>query len=276
MSALLLTFGEGTPVLALTATSAPVLLAGIFLLLAICPQTWSDVRHLALLAEQARNGEPVGRGRGLKSRWKQRAVTGIGSLMLTGLVLSHIILPLTGGEMQPLESLTRFVPLTPAQVEGAEFLPDEDRAQVPGLREDGEVHALDYGNFCRNQHYLLCWDEWDVIQTGDIASEQWVRMEIQWYDPLISPTAVPLARELLEQAMRQNRDIWWTDNREAEWTVDYRSGQGADFLAVARRSDGGAQIAAVAAKGRAAVVRYTGSGDLLGCLDGIAAMVKGG
>lgn len=69
---------------------------------------------------------------------------------------------------------------------------------------------------------------------------------------------VPLTLSSLEKA----------PYREEHFVMD-----GVDYLAVARRGEDDFQLAAAAARGRAAVVRYTGTGDLADHFEEIALMV---
>lgn len=70
-------------------------------------------------------------------------------------------------------------------------------------------------------------------------------------------------------------NVWWTSPEEGGvvWTVDYYTHFDDRFLAVARE-DRGFQVAAVSRGARAAVVKYTGNGDLADHLDEVMAMVQ--
>ena len=70
-------------------------------------------------------------------------------------------------------------------------------------------------------------------------------------------------------------NAWWTSPQEGGvvWTVDYYTHFDDRFLAVARE-DRGFQVAAVSQRGKTAIVKYTGNGDLAGHLDEILAMVR--
>ena len=139
------------------------------------------------------------------------------------------------------------------------------------------VNGVDYANFFRVERSVLCPAQWEVIQSGDgPSSGLWVRLELRRYDPLLPFLTAPLARELLNEAMELDEDIWWSapEAGASTWTVTEYPGQGPDYLAVAQRENGAFQIAAAAGNGRALVVRYTGHGDLTQHLDALAAMLR--
>lgn len=265
-------FCDGTPILTLLTTAAPILIVLLVFSLIWLPDLWADVQRLGLIVKQLEEGVPLDhRSAYPRRRWRELATTVILLTLMAAILFIQNILPLTGGGVRPLEDLTAFPALDLTQLEGRAF---EFRGYSTERYIDGELRTVNYSNCCEQNHYLLCWNQWDVIQTGDIEPEGWVRMEINWCSlpaPL-SFLSAPLARELLDSAMGLNQDIWWTDNAAAAWTVDYipRSG----FLAVARRESGGFQVAAVSMGGRAAVVRYTGQGNLADHLDQIVDMVK--
>lgn len=262
-----LLFGKGTPVLALLTTSASVLLAYLpFFLIVICGE-WTDLRRLALIVQQLEEGVPLDhRSVYPRRRWGEMATLVIAVLLFAALVIVQNILPLTGGGARPLDELTAFVPLSLADVEGEGFTP-----------HTFVMNGRDYSNFCAVDHYLLCRDQWEVVQTGSIHPDDRHRLEIQWYDlpGWLSPLSAPLARELLDKTMGLHQDIWWTDEgRDRVWTVQYYPREDASLLATANNGPGGFQIAAVSQGSRAAVVMYTGNGDLAGHLDEIMSMVQ--
>lgn len=139
------------------------------------------------------------------------------------------------------------------------------------------MNGVDYANFFRVERSLLCPEQWEVVQSGDgPSSGTWVRLEIHRYDPVLPFLAVPLAQELLEDALELDQDIWWTAPKEERvtWTTTEYPGSGPDYLATARQEDPGFQVAVVAGNGRAAVVKYTGKGDLTEHLAQIAAVTQ--
>ena len=261
-------FGKGAPTLTLLTTTAPVLIVYLVFFLVTLPGYWAEAQRLGLIVKQLEEGVPLDhRSAYPRRRWSEIATLVTTLVLFAAVITVQNILPLTGGGVRPLEDLTAFPALSLAEVEGEGYVPDIF-----------VMEGRDYANFCEPSHYLLCWNQWDVVQTGDIEPEGWVRMEINWYDlpaPL-SFLSAPLARELLDSAMGLDQDIWWTDNAGAAWTVEYIPHPEAGFLAAARREDGGFQVAAVSMGDRAAVVRYTGRGSLTDHLDEICNMVKGG
>lgn len=265
-------FGKGAPTLTLLTTTAPILIVYLVFFLVTLPGYWAEAQRLGLIVKQLEEGVPLDhRSTYPRRRWSEIATLVTTLVLFAAVFTVQNILPLTGGGVRPLEDLTAFPALDLTRLEGRAL---EFRGYSTERYIGGELRTVNYSNFCEQSHYLLCWNQWDVIQTGDIDPEGWVRMEINWYSlpaPL-SFLSAPLARELLDSAMGLNQDIWWTDDSAAAWTVDYipRSG----FLAVARRESGGFQVAAVSMGGRAAVVRYTGQGNLADHLDEIVDMVK--
>lgn len=261
-------FGKGAPTLTLLTTTAPILIVYLVFFLVTLPGYWAEAQRLGLIVKQLEEGVPLDhRSAYPRRRWSEIATLVTTLVLFAAVITVQNILPLTGGGVRPLEDLTAFPALSLAEVEGEGYVPDIF-----------VMEGRDYANFCEPSHYLLCWNQWDVVQTGDIEPEGWVRMEINWYDlpaPL-SFLSAPLARELLDSAMGLDQDIWWTDNAGAAWTVEYTPHLEAGFLAAARREDGGFQVAAVSMGDRAAVVRYTGRGSLTDHLDEICNMVKGG
>ena len=261
-------FGKGAPTLTLLTTTAPILIVYLVFFLVTLPGYWAEAQRLGLIVKQLEEGVPLDhRSAYPRRRWSEIATLVTTLVLFAAVFTVQNILPLTGGGVRPLGDLTAFPALSLAEVEGEGYVPDIF-----------VMEGRDYANFCDLEHYLLCWNQWDVVQTGDIEPEGWVRMEINWYDlpaPL-SFLSASLARELLDSAMGLDQDIWWTDNAGAAWTVEYIPHPEAGFLAAARREDGGFQVAAVSMGDRAAVVRYTGRGSLTNHLDEIVDMVKGG
>lgn len=258
---------DGTPILNLLTSSVLWMFVLLIFLLADIPQNWADIQRLALIVQQLEEGVPLDhRSVYPRRRLGTVAVSVLAAILLILLVTAQYILPFTGGNVRPLDELTAFPLLSLAEVEGEGYVPDT-------FVMDGR----DYANFCDLEHYLLCWNQWEAVQTGDIAPDGWVRMEINWYNlpaPL-SFLSVPLARELLDEAMGLNRDIWWTDEaRDRVWTVHYYPWEEGALLAAANNGPGGFQIAAVSRGNKAAIVKYTGTGDLAGHLGEIMAMVQ--
>ena len=181
------------------------------------------------------------------------------------LVIGNYVYPLTGGGAKNLEEFDAFPLLSLAELEGADFRSDSF-----------VVDGVDYANFFRLERSFLCPNQWEVVQSGEgPSSGQWVRLEIFRYDSLLPFLNVPLAHELLDETMELDEDIWWSapEGEQFTWTVTDYPGYGLDYLAVARREGSAFQAAVAAGNGKAAVVRYTGHGDLSAHLDEIAAML---
>lgn len=137
----------------------------------------------------------------------------------------------------------------------------------------------DYFHYSRRNHYLLCWNQWEVFQAGqaDLAGKlNW--MQIDWYDipaPL-SFLSAPLAEELLSKSMKLDEDIWWTDQEGGTWQVSKHADPRVKFLSTARKERTLFQTAAAATGGQVVLVRYTGHGDLSEYLEDIIQMAEGG
>ncbi len=262
-------FEHGTPITNLiTTVSLPLVLLCICLLVSL-PSVFVQKRDLGLILRQLEDGVPLEhRAPYPKRNLSSPAYFTIIVLLWIALILGQYILPLTGGKLQPLSDLQQFPLLSLAQVEGETFTPYT-------MASDGYV---DYANFARQEHYLLCWNSWEVVQTGQWDEDgTWNRMEIFWYDlpaPL-SFLAEPLAKEQLEHSMKLDEDIWWrADPSEGgTWSVTQYPKAGADDLALARREGTPFQTAAAALDGKVVLVQYTGHGDLADHLTEIINMI---
>ena len=128
----------------------------------------------------------------------------------------------------------------------------------------------------------LCYSQWEVIQIQTFGVEggrtNWVRMDVDWYRPLIPALAEPLARDLLRTSIWLDGlgSSWWTApiaDRDG-WTVTEYKLDSVDWCAIAVHEESGLQAAAVCANGQAARARYTGSANLADHLEEIAGMVR--
>ena len=128
----------------------------------------------------------------------------------------------------------------------------------------------------------LCYSQWEVIQIQTFGVEggrtDWVRMDVDWYRPLIPALAKPLARDLLRTSIWLDGlgSSWWTApiaDRDG-WTVTEYKLDSVDWCAIAVHEESGLQAAAVCANGQAARARYTGSANLADHLEEIAGMVR--
>ena len=144
----------------------------------------------------------------------------------------------------------------------------------------GSLERGAYADACNAHHSLLCWDQWEVCQIGDADRMGdgifWTRMDINWYRPVLPALAEPVAQGLLEQAKWPGDDKWWTIpwGTWDDWTVTEYDVDGLDWCAVAEYPGGYFHLAALSGNGRAAVVQYTGSGNLADHLEEIAGMVE--
>lgn len=266
---------NGGFILSLITSTTPIMLLYLPLILFRLPESWAELQKLALMVEQLEAGVPLDHRTFYPRRRRgELASLVLAVILLLGLFTVQYVLPFTGGGVRPLSDQTAFPALDLTRLEGKEL---EFRGYSQERYIDGELRTVNYSNFSERNHYLLCWNQWDVVQTGDIEPDGWVRLEIQWYDlpGWLSPLSAPLAQELLSDAMGLKSNVWWTSPEEGGvvWTVDYFTHFDDRFLAVARE-DRGFQIAAVSRGGKAAIVKYTGNGDLADHLDEIMAMVK--
>ena len=262
-----LLLGNGTPVLSLIEASIlPLTLLEVW----VIAQLMVSVPDLSLLSAAVRRlkeGIPLEHRAVYPNRrpWAVPAFL-LSLALLLFLIVVHYILPFTGGSMLPVDGVQDFAPLSLASLEGPDYQPDSFVA-----------NGVDYANFSRQEHYLLCWHQWQVVQTGQFGPDDlWTRLEIQWYDLALPFLARPLAHEQLLAATRLDDDIWWaaSEDEERTWIITQYPGYGLDYLAVAREEAGGFQVAAAALDGRAAVIRYTGNGELARHLEEISAMVQ--
>lgn len=264
---------NGGFILSLITSTTPIMLLCLPLLLFQLPGDWAELQKLALMVEQLEAGVPLDHRTFYPRRNRKEVVSLVlAVVLLLGMFTVQYVLPFTGGGVRPLSDQTAFPALTLAQLEGQEL---EDRGYTGEKIVDGETITVNYSNFSERNHYLLCWNQWDVVQTGTIRPDDWHRLEIQWYDLPLTFLSAPLAQELLSDAMGLKSNVWWTSPEEGGvvWTVDYFTHFDDRFLAVARE-DRGFQVAAVSRGGKAAIVKYTGNGDLTDHLDEIMAMVQ--
>lgn len=258
--------GSGMPVYVFLTTSAPLLLLLEVWCLCQLPPAYRDMSILSGMVRRLQAGEPL-EHRGPYPRKRPWAVPGflVSVVLIVLLIVGNYVYPLTGGGAKNLEEFDAFPLLSLAELEGA------------GFRSDSfVVDGVDYANFFRLERSFLCPNQWEVVQSGEgPSSGQWVRLEIFRYDSLLPFLTVPLAQELLDEAMELDEDIWWSApaGEEITWTVTDYPGYGLEYLAVARREGSAFQAAVAAGNGKAAVVRYTGHGDLSAHLDEIAAML---
>ena len=258
--------GDGMPVFAFLTTSLPLLLLLWVWSLCQLPPAYRDMSILAGMVERLRSGEPL-EHRGTYPRRRPWALLGflLSVVLLLVLIAGHYIYPLTGGGARNLDQFDAFPLLSLSHLEGEDFQPDSF-----------VVDGVDYSNFFRRERSILCPDQWEVIQSGDgPSSGLWVRLEIRRYDSLLPLLSASLARELLEEAMGLDENIWWAapEDQERSWTITRYPDRGLDYLAVVREEGGLFQAAAASLDGRTVVVRYTGHGELSDHLEEITAMV---
>lgn len=264
----------GRPILDLLTTNTPLLLV----LLCVYPFQFAELlrqeRQIATITQQLQEGVPLEH----RAMYPRRRLSGLAGFVGTTALLVLLLVcqwffPFAGGPARNLDGLEDFTPLALSSLE-----------ETPYREDHFVMNGVDYANFCDRERYPLCWTYWDVVQSGSRGEfDGQLRLEIEWYDPLIGPLAAPLAREALlhyispEGNRKENNlpNFWEYQARfgEGTWTVTERVMDGVDYLAAARRGEDEFQVAAVAARGRAAVVRYTGTGDLTDHFGEIAAMV---
>lgn len=248
-------FCDGTPVLTLLTTAAPILTLLLVFSLVSLPDLWADAQRLGLMVKQLEEGVPLDhRSAYPRRRWRELVTASILLVYVAAALTVQTVLPLTGGGVRPLEELTAFTPLSLAEVEGEGYTPDH-------FVMDGK----DYANFCDLEHYLLCWNQWDVVQSGKPGPDNLVRLRIWRYDlpGLLSGLSAPLARELLEKHTDpMDRRSWPQSGLDPVWTVEYYNNYDAAFLALAHHRDGMYHLAAAAYRNKAVLVQYTGQSDL--------------
>lgn len=265
----------GNFVRSLITSTTPIILLYLPLILFQIPDSWAELQKLALMVGQLEAGVPLNHRSFYPRRNRREAVSLVlAVVLLLGLFAVQYILPFTGRGIRPLSDQTAFPALTLEGLEGQELV---ETGYTEEKYVDGETVTVNYSNFSEQNHYLLCWNQWDVIQTGRIEPEDWHRLEIQWYDlpNWLSPLSVHLARELLSDTMGLKSNVWWTSPEEGGvvWTVNYYTHFNNRFLAVARE-DHGFQVAAVSRGNRAALIKYTGNGSLAEHLEEIEKMVQ--
>ena len=262
-------FEHGTPLTNLiTNTSLPLVLMWVCLLLGL-PSAFAKKRDLGLILRQLEEGIPLEhRAPYPKRNLSSPTYFTVVVLLWIALILGQYIMPLTGGQLQALSALQDFPLLSLSQVEGEEFIPFTTASEG----------YVDYANFARQEHYLLCWNSWEAVQSGAwIGEDIWNRMEVNWYD-LPAPLAFlakPMAKEQLDHSMALDEDIWWIapEDEVGTWTITQYPGIGADYLAVARREGTAFQTAAAALGSKVVLVQYTGHGDLSAHLTEIINMI---
>ena len=273
LTALCAQLWNGGFILSLITSTTSIMLLCLPLFLFRLPGDWAELQKLALMVKQLEAGVPLDHRTFYPRRRRGELVSLVlAVILLLGMFTVQYALPFTGGGIRPLADQTAFPALTLERLEGQEL---EERGYTGEKVVDGETVTVNYSNFSERNHYLLCWNQWNVTQTGAIRPDDWHRLEIQWYDLPLSFLSAPLAQELLSDAMGLKSNVWWTSPEEGGvvWTVDYYTHFDDRFLAVARE-DRGFQIAAVSRRGKAAVVKYTGNGDLADHLNEIMAMVE--
>lgn len=265
-----LLFDQGIPITNFITSSLLLVVLLCICLLVNIPSVFLKKRDLELILQQLEDGTPLEhRVPYPKRNLGSAAYFALVVLLWIALILSQCILPLTGGNLQALSALQDFPLLSLAQVEGEDFVPYT-------MASNGYV---DYANFARQEHYLLCWNSWKAVQTGEWDEDgTWNRMEVRWYDlpaPL-SFLAQPMAKEQLDHSMALDEDIWWrADPSEGStWSVTQYPNAGADYLALAHREGTSFQTAAAALDSKVVLVQYTGHGNLKEHLDDIVAMIR--
>ena len=248
-------------------SSFPLLAFNFFFIPSELVAAFREWRGVTRLVRQLDDGTPLTHQVRYPGHALHRLIGFAAQVSLLCLLLFFVAstLPSDAG-LLPVTETDGFTPISLSTVEGAEYRP-----------EPSGFEPVDYANFARHNSSLLCPDQWQVVQTGSLATDgqDWVRMEIHWYRPLFSPLAQPLAEDLLNKYRRLSSDIWWTAPEEIwdSWRVTEYAVDGLDWCAVAAQPGGGYQLAALSGNGRAVSVQYTGSGSLADHLDELAGMV---
>lgn len=149
-----------------------------------------------------------------------------------------------------------FSPLSLAQVEGKGYRPYET-----------ENHdQSDYFNYSRKNHYLLCWNQWEVFQAGqpDLAGKlNW--MQIDWYDtpPPCPSSPSPWPMNCCPKLCGWMKISGGPIRRAGTWQISKHSDSRVNFLSTALKEGTLFQTAAVAIGDKVVLVRYTGHGELI-------------
>lgn len=264
-----LLFDQGIPITNFITSSLLLVVLLCICLLVNIPSVFLKKRDLELILQQLEDGTPLEhRVPYPKRNLGSAAYFTLVVLLWITLILSQCILPLTGGNLQALSAVQDFPLLSLAQVEGEDFVPYT-------MSSNGYV---DYANYARQEHYLLCWNSWEAVQTGEWDEDgTWNRMEVRWYDlPVpLSFLAQPMAKEQLEHSMALDEDIWWIvpEDEVGTWRITQYPNAGADYLALAHREGTSFQTAAAALGDKVVLVQYTGHGDLANHLTEIVNMI---
>ena len=189
--------------------------------------------------------------------------------------------PFDPRQYQPLDQLHAFTPAALEIIEGPDFRSNDRMTTMASEVGKGELKLSSvsmYNYYNRSSPALLCWDQFNVRQTGQEYDDGITpQMRIEWYDPAIDAMAVPLARELLMAAefLTDDYEPWWADEVDPAvgWTQEEFPLEGG-WLAVLAQPGAASQAAAVALDGRAAVLLFRGHGDLREHLEKLTDMVR--
>lgn len=261
-------FEEGTPVLVLLTSAIPIVPLYLVLALFSLASQWGELQAVTQFTRQLEAGESLPhRAPYPKSRPGYLISFLASSVLLVLFLAAQYVLPFAGSALQPVEAAEAvFSPLSLADLEGENYRP----------YSVSFGSTTDYANFSQRKQYLLS-TRWEVVQSSRWApdGEDWVRLELLRYDlpaPL-SFLSAPAARELLDQAMKLDDDIWWSSGAPVTWDVTYFPREDVQLLAIAQREGGTFQAAVAAAGDKVVLARYTGSAHLADHLEEIAAMV---
>ena len=254
LMALILHF-SGEPLWLLMSGTTPMFILIAMLSVIELPSDIANANQIGRIAKQLRDGVPLDH-RTVYPRRSLRTLLGFlfSCTLLLILVLYQWVLPLNSEQHWiPTDEL----PFSPVTIGTLNDL--DPSSNIPSAMREA---------------HLLCRDAWDLLDldtTGDDI--RW--LAVDWYDLRIPSLAVPLAEEQLQKATQlKHRERFWKAKEPGIWTTEEYHPEGVDYLVVACRTEGSFQIAAVAAGGKTAVVRYIGEKDLSDYIEPIADMVR--
>lgn len=254
LMALILHF-SGEPLWLLMSGTTPMFILIAILSVVELPSDIINAKQIGRIAKQLRDGVPLDH-RTVYPRRSLRTLLGflVSCALLVILVLYQWVLPLNEEQNWiPVDEL----PFSPVTIGTLNDL--DPSSNIPSAMREP---------------HILCRDAWALLDL-DTSGEDIRWLAVDWYDLRIPSLAVPLAEEQLQKATQlKHRERFWKAKEPGIWTTEDYQLDGVDYLVVARRTEGFFQVAAVAAGGKTAVVRYIGEKDLSDYIEPIADMVR--